>query len=159
MFAAAIEYGIDKGGIDMKPWLLKGQDSVNIPLMHSEEKRSSYTPTARHSKTGISKLLTGLGPGQRSPEGMVERLQYKYRGKDRQTVTDPLARAIRQTETFISATGRKSGQEGTITTFRRITKDSPSSSWRWAREGRTAYKLAKKMSRRVAAIAAEVLLQ
>lgn len=158
MYAGAIENGVPKGGIDMKKWLLKGKEFVNIPIMHTEEKRSGYVPTAGHSKTGIERLLTGMGTGERSPGGMVERLQYQYRGQTKTSVTDPLARAIRQTEAFVSPqTGRSSGREGTITTFRRLSADSPAGSWHWCRKGYTAKHVAKRMAKKVGRITAGII--
>lgn len=158
MYVTAIELGVPKGGIDMKPWLLKDKEFVNIPIMHTEEQRAGYSPTKGHTKTGIERLLTGLGPGERSPEGMVERLQYRYQGHGKTTVTDPLARAIRQTEAFVSPqTGRSSGREGTITTFRRLSKDSPEGSWHWCRKGYAAKHLARRIAKKVGPIARSVM--
>lgn len=158
LFASAIERGIPVGGIDMKPWFLKGgKPYVDIPLGHTEDKRSGYKPTAGHTKGSIERLLTGMQPGERSPEGMVERLRYTARGQERKTVTDPLAHALRQTERFVADSGHAYGQEGSIYTIRRISKNSDPQSWHWARKGRKAYKLASKIQKRVGAIIRAVL--
>ncbi len=152
LFTSAIENGIPVGGIDMKPWLLKGRPYVDIPLGHTEDKRAGYKPTAGHTKTSIERLLTGLSPGERAPKGMVERLQVTTPKGTYTSVTDPLARALRQTEAYVSDSGKSYGREGSIYTIRRISKNSDPKSWHWARTGRRAHHLARKIQRRVAEI-------
>lgn len=157
LFASAIERGVPVGGIDMKPWLLGNKPYADIPLEHTEDKRRGYQPTAGHTRGAIERLLTGMQPGDRAPKGMVERLQYQVRGRPHETRSDPLARALRQTERFVADSGRSYGQEGSIYTIRRISENSDPHSWHWARKGRKAHKLASKMQRKVPAIVRAVL--
>lgn len=156
MFAMAIEYGVNKGGIDMKTWLLQGKPYVNVPIMHTQGKIGTYAPMAGLTKKKVQELLSSLGAGERAPAGLVDRLHYSR--APRHSITDPLAHALRQTEAFVSAKGRSSGTEGTITTFRRISKGSRPGSWHWAREGRKAYRLAKVMRGKIGDIARKVIM-
>lgn len=151
MFAAAIEQGVPSKGIDMKPWY-KGQ-TVNIPIMHTEEKRGTYKVKSPWTRGAMEEQLK---LGGRAPAGMVERLSYTHLGQNRLTVSDPLARALRQTEPF-RGSGRSRGQAGSIVTFRRLSPQSPSHSWWWCRGGKKAHNLAKKVGKRVGQIAAEAL--
>lgn len=140
-FAWVVEGGVPDGGVDMKPWF-KQRGPTNIPIIHTQKSVRSMTVDKAASLSAVVRTLTSLGPGQRAPAKMVQKLrpdQHRF---------DPLASVIRQQQSFLNASGAKRGRKGSTTGFRRLSPSPPENadgdtlrrwkaSWYWKPKGYT----------------------
>lgn len=142
-FARALEEGVPKEGIDMKPWY---KHAVNIPIGHSQKKITTQYD-AKGSKAALIRQIRALAPGQRMPPATVNKLAGHH-------VTDPLEGAMRQSGAFTNAAGQKRGRAGSLTAFRRLSPTPPDDpdarerwqkSWIFGKGGRDGAHLMKEM--------------
>lgn len=138
-FAKVIETGVEKGGIDMKPWF-QSRGPTNIPIIHTRKSIKGMVADKAGSMAEVVRQISGMQPGQRAPARLVHKLLPA------QHASDPLAQTIRQQQAFVNANGGKRGRKGSITGFRRLSPTPPEDasseelarwkqSWYWMREG------------------------